>query len=125
MQPVEFVDKVIRFRANPIIRWLLDKAAVDLTEVKLQGRFEPADYEQLLQLIGYSVDGFCDEDVSAASAEQAHRLAMGLLARRDPMAITSTERDTRWREGYTAGREALVASLRAEFPEFIDSVNKR
>lgn len=60
MQPVLVApDGVHRFKANAIVRWLLETGPHDLNEIAVQD-FARADEEQFAQLIGYSVAGFCD-----------------------------------------------------------------
>jgi hypothetical protein len=79
MQPIEFDDYgVIRFKRNRIVDDLLSFATVkgggspgyetpytklDLNEISRgvqNGRYSVEEYEQLCQLIGYSVSGFGD-----------------------------------------------------------------
>jgi hypothetical protein len=77
MQPVEYVDRVIRFKKNKVVRYLLDAGGIDLNAIvgafKREG-FSVEDMEQFYQLIGYSVSGFGDlsivrpETVAAADA---------------------------------------------------------
>jgi hypothetical protein len=61
MQPVERApDGVVRFKANKIVRFLIDWASargMSLNELAVMD-FPDADFEQLAQLIGYSVSGF-------------------------------------------------------------------
>lgn len=59
MQPVEWVNKVIRFKENKIIDHLFRTGKIDLNE--LAGiPFPPEDRMQLAQLLGYSVSGYGD-----------------------------------------------------------------
>lgn len=54
-------DKVVRFAANNIVRFLLDHGGVDLNKLASIGYlFTGAEWEQFYQLIGYSVSGFGD-----------------------------------------------------------------
>lgn len=58
MQPVVLDEKKRgRFKANEIIRYLLDNAGIDLNHLALQN-FCQEDREQFAQLIGYSVSGY-------------------------------------------------------------------
>jgi hypothetical protein len=58
MQPLIWdKDKVIRFKRNDIVRFLLDAGPYDLNKLALMP-FNREDREQLAQLIGYSVSGF-------------------------------------------------------------------
>ena len=73
MQPVCVADDgAIRFKANDIVRYLLDAGGLDLnTLVGLP--FAAADWDQLYQLIGYSVSGYCDlPNVSDDSKDAAY-----------------------------------------------------
>jgi hypothetical protein len=59
-QPI-FVDQhgVRRFRPNKVVRYLLDNGDIDLNQLA-QVPFDDEDRCQFAQLIGYSVDGYCD-----------------------------------------------------------------
>ena len=50
---------IYRFKPNAIVRFLLDAGPYDLNKIAMMP-FADEDREQLAQLIGYSVDGFCD-----------------------------------------------------------------
>lgn len=76
IQPLHDVDGVTRFRANEIVRYLLDHNGgkkIDLNSLAYHG-FSVDDWEQFAQLIGYSLSGFSelsyarDETVAAADA---------------------------------------------------------
>lgn len=65
MQPVVWDGAgVLRFQENPIVRYLLDEATakgLDLNFLHRQSkaqRWEKSDWEQFVQLIGYSISGF-------------------------------------------------------------------
>lgn len=82
MQPLELVDGVMRFKANTIVGWLLDRARsgrkTDLNDIARED-FPQDDWEQFAQLIGYSVDGYCDlsyvsEETAASVSEAAAKL---------------------------------------------------
>lgn len=68
MQPIGFAkDGVIRFQRNHVVRTLLDEAEklgfdlnrlyVAVDDLDVPERDKRADYDQFLQLIGYSVSG--------------------------------------------------------------------
>ena len=57
MQPVITVGGVKRFKANAIVRFLLDAGPFDMNQLALM-KFSREDREQFAQLIGYSVTGF-------------------------------------------------------------------
>ena len=59
MQPVEMVEDVARFKENKIVRFLLDTSKNTLNDLACMP-FDNEDWEQLYQLIGYSVSGFGD-----------------------------------------------------------------
>jgi hypothetical protein len=51
---------VVRFKANLIVKWLLDtNGSIDLNTIARQG-FSDEDQEQFAQLTGYSLSGFGD-----------------------------------------------------------------
>ncbi len=58
VQPLEYSkNSILRFKENKIVTYLLDKGPFDMNHLAVQG-FGGDDYEQLAQLIGYSLDGF-------------------------------------------------------------------
>lgn len=57
LQPLEWVNGVIRFKKNRIVDFLLDEYKPGLNRLAEQG-FSNEEFEQFAQLIGYSVDGF-------------------------------------------------------------------
>jgi len=78
MQPVVVAaDGVHRFAENRIVRKLLTLAqerGYGLNEIAVErseGKLDPAEVEQLTQLIGYSVSGFCTLSTSSAYAKRA------------------------------------------------------
>jgi hypothetical protein len=82
IQPLELDSHgTLRFKANKIIRWLLDTGKIDLNEIAMQG-FPANDHEQLAQLIGYSHSGA--SDLSYMSDEVIDR-AFAAYDSRDPM----------------------------------------
>jgi hypothetical protein len=52
-------EGVARFRANKIVRYLLDAGPFDMNQLALMS-FSNKDREQFAQLIGYSVSGYGD-----------------------------------------------------------------
>jgi hypothetical protein len=57
IQPLVWDDDIIRFKSNEIVRFLLDSYAPGLNSIRIMP-FSRDDYQQLMQLIGYSVDGY-------------------------------------------------------------------
>lgn len=78
MQPIEYAtDGVIRFEKNNIVRFLLDWASerkMTLNEISTID-FPQEDYEQLMQLIGYSTSGYGDLAYSGSVSEQSADIA--------------------------------------------------
>lgn len=59
MQPLVFdAHKVVRFKGNAIIEHLFTSGALDLNKIAGM-KFSAEDRQQLAQLLGYSVDGYC------------------------------------------------------------------
>ena len=80
MQPMILADDgAVRFRQNAIVRKLLEMAAragYTLNNVAGDVTFTQDDYEQLMQLIGYSLKGFHELScVSDETAFEATRIA--------------------------------------------------
>ena len=74
IQPLELDARgIVRFKANTIVRYLLDNGGIDLNKIACL-QFPQADQEQFAQLIGYSHSGFgelsyvSDETYEAAGA---------------------------------------------------------
>lgn len=65
MHPVQplYIDEhgTLRFKRNPIVRDMLDLGKNDLNTLSMKN-FSPEDWEQFIQLIGYSLSGFGDYD---------------------------------------------------------------
>jgi hypothetical protein len=71
MQPIIVDDKgVHRFRANAIVQFLLDNGPHDLNSL-LKADYAREEYEQLAQLIGYSVSGISQLPWVSSDAVQA------------------------------------------------------
>lgn len=86
MQPIHFdPDGVIRFRANSVVRYLLDAGPFDMNHLVCLPNIPAADFSQFAQLIGYSVGGFAelsyaDEGAVAAAEAEARQLREGRQA---------------------------------------------
>jgi hypothetical protein len=63
-------DGALRFRANPIVRFLLDAGPFDLNQLALMP-WSDEDRAQLAQLIGYPLSGFAE--LSYVSTEDYQR----------------------------------------------------
>lgn len=58
-QPIVWVDDIIRFKENPIVRYLLDShPTVDLNDIARLPNITTDDRSQFNQLIGYSVSAY-------------------------------------------------------------------
>lgn len=79
VQPIVLDDHgVARFKANEIVRFLLDAGPFDMNQLAIKS-FSKEDREQFAQLIGYSVSGAADlsyvsDRVYAAGAKQVEKL---------------------------------------------------
>ncbi|MBA2687839.1 MAG: hypothetical protein H0U64_07045 [Gemmatimonadaceae bacterium] len=118
MQKIEWDGKgVIRFRGNPIVRWLLDNGGKDLNDIGRQG-FDVEDEEHFAQLIGYSVSGFgdlgyCRPETVAAADDIAYKLGEVTVAESPEGTCLDddvTDSDA-WREGYAEGLEDAYADV--------------
>ena len=81
MQPIEIDDRGCpRFKANAIVRYLLDEGGIDLNQIAIKN-FSAEDQMQLAQLIGYSVGGYGELDyVTDESYDEAEAAADAALA---------------------------------------------
>ncbi len=80
MQPlVRDPGGVIRFRANRIVRFLLEEVSYDLNQLYLMG-FGEDEWEQFAQLIGYSVSGFGELDYASNDAYATAEKRAGAIA---------------------------------------------
>lgn len=81
MQPVyRDNDDTIRFQANQLVRDLVDGLLQGnfntISALVARGRYSQADYEQLMQLWGYTVTGYCELGlVSEESKDEVERVA--------------------------------------------------
>lgn len=83
IQQLVDVNGVLRFRANEIVRFLLDKGPFDLNSL-VREEFSREDWEQFAMLIGYSFAGFGDLGyVSDETYEAARLLAEGSESEKD------------------------------------------
>jgi hypothetical protein len=87
MQPVQLDDKgVVRFRGNKIVSMLLQTSKLDLNDLDMMMQEDivsQEDYTHLMQLIGYSVDGYAELDSSPEELVQvADTLAERLVPKR-------------------------------------------
>lgn len=81
MQPIVHADDgVIRFRANAIVRYLLDHGGIDLNQIARLPNIPREDAAQFAQLIGYSVSGY-GELPYALGVDEADRIADALAGR--------------------------------------------
>jgi hypothetical protein len=53
-----------RFQKNSLVRWLLDAGPLDLSQLRNMPNLDLDDWTQLMQLIGYSVDGYAELSTS-------------------------------------------------------------
>jgi hypothetical protein len=80
MQPLVLDRGLVRFRGNPIVRFLLDHGGYDMNALAAMP-FSDDDREQFAQLIGYSVRGFGELSyVSDRTYAKASRAAAKLVA---------------------------------------------
>ena len=71
-QPLELKDGVVRFKPNRVIRYLLDSGGLDLNRLgSIKYLFDQSDWDQFMQLIGYSVSGY--GNLSSVSRESVAR----------------------------------------------------
>ena len=68
-------DKIIRFQENKIVSFLLKNGGYDLNTLTTEG-FKRKDWEQFMQLIGYSVSAYGGlGKVSKKVAKKADKIA--------------------------------------------------
>ena len=93
IQPLTEVDGVLRFKANAIVRHLLDThPACDMNRLAVMN-FSDDDRAQFAQLIGYSLSGYSEltNYVSDEAYETARQMADGLDQRDATIAALETK----------------------------------
>ena len=81
MQPLQQdAAGIARFRANPIVRYLLDAGPFNLNDIALLPNIPQEDRAQFAQLIGYSVSGYGDLDY-ALNVEEADAEVLKMMQR--------------------------------------------
>lgn len=109
MQPIALDDNgTARFKANKIVRFLLDAGPFDLNMLALMP-FDQEDRVQLAQLIGYSVSGYGDLPY-ALDVHRADEIVEGLLDVEPVEPVEPVERV--WHHMPTPG----VAACSADYP---------
>lgn len=87
MQPIVVADGIVRFKKNQIVSDMLEicqKHGLDLNEIAIRD-YEKDDRSQLMQLIGYSVDGYATLSCSCAKhVMRADEKAKSLLGEVKP-----------------------------------------
>lgn len=62
-QPMHIDEEgTVRFVPNAVVVHLLDNGGLDMNALAMVDGIPPEDWRQFLQLIGYSVGGYCDYD---------------------------------------------------------------
>jgi len=81
-QPIILTNGVVRFKANALVRHLLDSypGGLDALIRKTVGYHDP-DYVQLMQLIGYSICGYCDLDSPTDAEKERARAEMAAIVK--------------------------------------------
>ena len=60
MKPIGYdQNNIVRFKANSVIQWLCGEGKLDLNQMAIK-QFPIEDQQQIAQLLGYSVCGYCD-----------------------------------------------------------------
>ena len=114
LQPIVKDERgVTRFRANAIVKWILDSKLIDLNRIAAMS-FDDADREQFAMLIGYSLGGaselsyFSDETIEAAEA-----MAKGAISETEARNVTLRETIEKVQSGMREG----VAELFGMHPD--------
>ena len=94
-QPIQplFIDEhgTLRFRANAIVRYLLDKGGIDLNQLA-ELKFSDDDQMQFAQLIGYSLSGFGELNYTTnAVYDAAERMAREGITEEQARIVVLTE----------------------------------
>ena len=74
IQPLVVVGDRVRFKANKIVKYLLECGGLDLNHV-ITGDFDQEDLDQFYQLIGYTVAGYDELVGSDVISERAAKVA--------------------------------------------------
>lgn len=74
MQPLVFdAHKVVRFKSNALVVYLLNAGNIDLNQLAGM-KFSKEDRQQLAQLVGHSFDGYCTLSyVTDKARKKAHK----------------------------------------------------
>jgi hypothetical protein len=100
-QPMQIDDRgIVRFKSNKLIKYLVDNKIIDLNMCCVLYRSKVAgitieDYAQLMQLIGYSVDGFCSLDCGQPRVDDLWPMAVTLMAAQDVDGVRKGPHDER------------------------------
>lgn len=111
IQPLETDEHgVLRFKANAIVRYLLDHGGIDLNKIATID-FPADDREQFAQLIGYSLSGF--GDLSYVS-DETYAAAEAMSNDKDMVSSAAREKakDETLEAARKAVRDAAVALFR-------------
>lgn len=82
MQPIALDSEgVARFRANPLVRFLLDAGPFTMNTLAVLPNIPAEDRAQFAQLIGYSVSGYGDLSY-AVDVERADAIVNKLVAKK-------------------------------------------
>jgi hypothetical protein len=85
LQPIEFDDAgIVRFRTNPLVRYLLDAGPFDMNHLARLPNISSAAHAQFAQLTGYSVSGY-GELSYATRVGEADAIAEQLIAKREAL----------------------------------------
>lgn len=64
-------DKTIRFKENSIVRFLVNNYPNSLNAISMMN-FSKEDYQQIMQLIGYSINGYCELSSVSEKSKRKH-----------------------------------------------------
>lgn len=98
IQPVVVVDGVTRFQSNPLIKYLLSNGGIHQDDLcilyQTEDGYTKDDYQQLMQLIGYSVCGYRDlHEADLLVYDTAQKMADGEDEKNARIAILQEEID--------------------------------
>lgn len=90
-QPIGYVDNVVRFKKNEIVRFLLDNSKFDLNQIEIMYRkkaFSQEDYIQFNQLLGWSVCGFNEKSgIPEDVKDRAEKIMDAVILRKKKLEI--------------------------------------